>query len=176
MAGLRLPIDLAFHMVHSLPLVWESTRHNMKQCPYCGKFYPDDDSVCVVDGNSLAACGVTAQFDKHIQWEEKKPRPVRSTVSQIVWMSVAVLMFALALSSVMFVTQALKSGQTLSVKVIFGSTAIVHRNDQPEAFWKTVGLLGVNVVVLPIVGIFLLREVSLEHKRKVLLKQHKQLE
>ena len=35
-------------------------RHNiarMKKCPYCGKEYPDDATVCELDANPLVAIG-----------------------------------------------------------------------------------------------------------------------
>jgi len=63
------------------------------------------------------------------------------------------------------------SGWTYSVAVIFGDGTKVSTTNAPAAFWISIGLLSVAFVGGFIVGIGVLREVVVEHKRKVAAKK-----
>ena len=42
----------------------------MKTCPYCGKEYPDDATVCAVDQTPLAAAGISTAPEKNAAGNE----------------------------------------------------------------------------------------------------------
>ena len=63
------------------------------------------------------------------------------------------------------------TGRTYSVGIILGDNSMVDQTSSPQAFWTTIGLLIIDVLVCPIVGIALLREAVMEHRRKISAKK-----
>src|SRR2546421_12481302 len=43
----------------------------MRTCPYCGKGYPDEVTVCAIDGESLAVKSDLPLDEKEKEWIEK---------------------------------------------------------------------------------------------------------
>jgi len=139
----------------------------MKQCPYCGKFYPDDAIVCALDNNSLVVCGVTAQFDHKLRFEDRKPRPIRSTTSQAIVICAILTLAMVSVKGLSILIEELRTGHTYSPALFFGDRAMVFKNISPKAYWVDMSFYVFSLLGLFVVIVFAGRDVIIEHKRKV---------
>jgi hypothetical protein len=98
-------------------------------------------------------------------------RPIRTTGAQIVWVSLALFNLAVGILGGVLFVKTLISGQSYSVGVVFGDNSAVSKTDAPNGYWTIMLFYGIDFLVLPIVGIGLLREAVEEHRRKVAMKR-----
>jgi sterol desaturase/sphingolipid hydroxylase (fatty acid hydroxylase superfamily) len=62
----------------------------MKQCAWCGKEYPDDASVCAIDGQPLAAR--KSPEATAAEQQESKPWPRQVIIPAVLWLVANILL------------------------------------------------------------------------------------
>src|SRR5271154_1055061 len=88
--------------------------------------------------------------------EQRRNRPIRSTGSQIVWVSAAVLTIMMGIFGGFILIEGLMNGRTYSVGIILGDSSMVDQTNAPQAFWTTIVLFSIDFLVCPIAGIVVL--------------------
>jgi hypothetical protein len=105
------------------------------------------------------------KFDPYMR--PKVNRPIPSTSSQIIGLISALVGLAFGIGGGIAFVDGLITGRTYSVALIFGDSAKVSERSDPSAYWTAMGLLCLCCVGGIIVGIGVLREVVVDHKRKI---------
>jgi hypothetical protein len=98
-------------------------------------------------------------------------RPIPSISSQVVGVCAALVGLAFAVIGGYAVVGGLTTGRTYSVALIVGDNTMVSRSSASAAFWTSIGLFSVSFVGGLIVGLGVLREVIVDHRRKVAAKK-----
>jgi len=94
-------------------------------------------------------------------------RPIQSTASQIIGVCVALIALVGSVIGGFAVIDGMTTGRVYSVALVFGDSTMVSKDSASIAYWTSMGLFSLSCVGGLIVGIGLLREVVIEHKRKV---------
>jgi hypothetical protein len=145
---------------------------NPVNCSYCGAEYPDEMTECPVDHETVvSSLPSPEQTVQPAPMKKNATRPIATTSSQVVWVCAALVGLAFAVGAGYSVIGGLMTGRTYSLAVIFGDGTKVSMSSAPAAFWTSIGLLIVAFVGGFVVGIGVLREASVEHKRKVAAKK-----
>ncbi len=99
--------------------------------------------------------------------QNKINRPIRSTTSQVIAIFAMLTLFVFCIYGVTFLVGELKTGQTYSPMIVFGDSSIVNRSSSPKAYWADLGLYSFGFFWGIVAAILGLREVAIEHKRKI---------
>jgi hypothetical protein len=96
----------------------------------------------------------------------KGNRPLVTRGSPVVWILAALTMLGLSIYGFPFMFDEIKSGWAYSPAVVFGDGAKVYHSTSPVAYWFSVALPMAGFVAMPIISIFVLCGVVIDHKRK----------
>jgi hypothetical protein len=107
-----------------------------------------------------------------LEGETLKPiltRPLRTTSSQLVGVCASLTLWGIGIFGSSAVIEELKNGKAYSLYNLYFDTAgaMVSRDASPVSFWMNTGLHISGMLLAFIVPIFSLREVIIEHKRKI---------
>ena len=94
-------------------------------------------------------------------------RPIVTKGSPVVPIFAALTMLGLSIYAFPFLLDEIKSGWAYSPAVVFGDGTKVYHNTSPAAYWVSVAIPMVGFVAMPILSIFVLCGVVIDHKRKV---------
>jgi hypothetical protein len=97
----------------------------------------------------------------------KANRPIPSTSSQVIGVCAALVGLAFSIVCAVAVMKGLITGRTYSVALIFGDSTTVSESSTSTTYWASMALFGVGFIGGLIVGIGVLREVVVDHKRKI---------
>src|SRR5437588_6216359 len=87
----------------------------MKSCPYCGKEYPDEASICIIDGHALQA---VIPMPPPLAQEEKNS--AMGTASLSISIAVGFLILAIFVIAPFLNAGRLQRGQTYPGQLILG--------------------------------------------------------
>lgn len=98
---------------------------------------------------------------------QKVKRPIPSISSQVVGTCAALTMLSISISSGVVAAIALVNGHIYSATVVLGINKMVSKSSSPSEYWTTVVLCVLCCIVGTIVAMTVLREVVVDHKRKI---------
>lgn len=94
-------------------------------------------------------------------------RPVRSTTSQVIAMSALLTLLGIAIGLGIIVKNGLTTGRIYSPTVSALGTKLIYRETSPDLYWTFIAFYLAGDLMMLIAVLLGLREVIMEHKRKV---------
>jgi hypothetical protein len=100
-------------------------------------------------------------------------RPIRSATSQVIAICAILTGLGICVIGVDIIINGLITGRIYSPTVSGFSTKMIYKETSPDAYWTCVGFYSMCCVGGLTAVILTLREVVIEHKRKVAAKEEK---
>jgi hypothetical protein len=94
-------------------------------------------------------------------------RPVRSITSQVIALCAILIGLGICAIGIIIVINGLVTGRIYSPTISGFSTKLIYKETSPDAYWTYVGFYSLSCVEGLVAVILTLREVIIEHKRKI---------